>query len=78
MSNPWKDATELRKKLAEAGEGQRTREHEEAARQQKKIREEFDSNLVEKTKDLWVQYDEMCREDQLKECLKIYNRSTKH
>lgn len=78
MSNPWKDATELRKKLAEAGGGKPTKEHKKAALELQEKLKKFDSNLVEKTKVLWVQYDEMCKETQFEECLENYNRSTKH
>ena len=47
MSNPWKDATELRKKLAEAGEGQHTKEHKKEALRKEKAREEASLELAE-------------------------------
>jgi hypothetical protein len=47
MSNPWKDTAELRKKLAEAGEGQRTKEHEKEALRKEKAREEASLELAE-------------------------------
>ena len=47
MSNPWTNTAELRKKLAEAGEGQLTKEHEKEALQKEKAHEEASLELAE-------------------------------